>query len=68
MRDSFRQKVFASAKTYGAPVDSTGEFIPGVELHTGNAFISFRGERGFQEVVASRWHELVGPALLEGDA
>lgn len=67
VRESFKAKVFTSAKTHGAAVDEkTGEMIPGVELHQGDPFISFRGERGFQEVVAAKWSELIGPSLLEG--
>lgn len=67
VRPAFRDKVLASAKTHGTAVDTTtGEVIPGVELRTGNPYITFRSERGYQEVVAARWQEIAGPALLMG--
>lgn len=68
VRPAFRDKVLASAKTHGVAVDErTGEIIPGVELRTGQSYISFRSEKGFQEVVAARWPELIGRSLLDGE-
>ena len=68
VRAAYRTKVLESAKVHGEAVDpSTAEVIPGVELGQGNPYISFRSAPGYQQVVAERWHEIAGPALLEAD-
>lgn len=65
---TFQNQIFAAAKAYGAAVDpATGEVIPGVELRTGQPYISFRGERGYEQIVADRWQDLAGPLLLDGE-
>lgn len=65
VRPAFREKLLSSAKTHGLAVDeTTGEVIPGIELTTGEPYISFRSERGSQELIAAHWHEIAGPALL----
>lgn len=64
VRGSFTTRVLMSAKAYGAAVDeSTGEVIPGVELRSGNPFISWRGDRGWEQVIAARWQELTQQAI-----
>lgn len=66
VRPAYQAKVIASTKANGLPVDpATGEVVPGVELREGAPYISFRGERGYQEIIAQRWTDLVGPSLLE---
>lgn len=67
VRPAFRTKMLDTAKAYGEAIDpSTGEVIPGVEYRHGDPYISFRSERGFEQVVAARWEEIAGPALLQG--
>jgi len=69
VRPAFLARIFDSLKTHGAPVDvRTGEVIPGIEARHGDPYVSFRSEPGYQEIVAKRWHELVGPRLLDGEA
>lgn len=64
VRESFRTKVLESAKTHGVAVDEkTGEVIPGVTLRVGNPYISFRGERGWEQIIAFRWQELTDQVL-----
>jgi hypothetical protein len=68
IRPAFRTKILDSAKKYGEAVDpTTGEVVPGIELRHGDPYISFRSEPGYQQLVAERWHEIVGPRLLDGD-
>jgi hypothetical protein len=68
IRPAFRTKILDTAKKHGEAVDlSTGEVVPGIELRHGDPYISFRSEPGYQEVVAERWHEIVGPRLLDGE-
>ncbi|MEU5258955.1 hypothetical protein [Amycolatopsis sp. NPDC021455] len=69
IRPAFLDKIFDSVKRHGAAIDfATAEVIPGIEARYGNPYISFRGEPGYQAVVAERWHEIAGPRLLDGDA
>ncbi len=64
VRESFRSKVLDSAKRHHLPVDeTTGEIIPGVDLRVGNPFLSFRGEPGWEGVIAERWIELAEQVL-----
>lgn len=67
VRPAFRAKIIETTKSYGVAIDpSTCEVVPGVELRTGDPFISFRPARGYQQIVADRWEEIAGPSLLRG--
>lgn len=68
VRPAFRDKILGTVKVHGQAVDdSTGEIVPGIELRLGDPYISFRSEHGYVDAIAGQWHDLVGPALLDGE-
>lgn len=66
VRESFVTALKDSAKRHGqAVIESTGEIVPGIELHESSPYVSFRSESGAGEVIADRWQELLADALAQ---
>jgi hypothetical protein len=53
VRSSFRDAVLANAKTAGAPVDSNGEYVPGVGLYQSEPYLSAKPLPGAAGVILS---------------
>lgn len=52
VRPAYRDQLLASAKRHGQAVDeTTGELVPGVELRTGNPYLSFRSQPGYEQAI-----------------
>ncbi len=49
---AFVRQLEERAKTAGTPIDSIGDVVPGVELQTGDPYLTVRREKEAEEIVA----------------
>lgn len=76
VRDSFKTKVLAAAKSAGRPVDpATGQVVPGVRVGPPVPYVSVRPQAGSHAAIAAAWRageltgiELVAPPAVERGA